>query len=128
MYEHYDQILDAINAIGMIGNAKAKEEAVENKEEAAPEKKNEVKAEEPKAEPNAQEAKAEPEMRKGPSFSIEAEPEAQESNKDLKVRKASEISLNAEQKKAVEDMGKKLDEKCYKGKSRFKDMIKELFS
>ena len=36
--------------------------------------------------------------------------------------------LNAEQKKAVEDMGKKLDEKCYKGKSRFKDMIKELFS
>ena len=29
LYEHYDQILDAINAIGMIGNAKAKEEAVE---------------------------------------------------------------------------------------------------
>lgn len=29
LYEHYDQILEAINAIGMIGNAKAKEEAVE---------------------------------------------------------------------------------------------------
>ena len=29
LYEHYDQILDAINAIGMIGNAKAKEEAIE---------------------------------------------------------------------------------------------------
>ena len=29
LYEHYNQILDAINAIGMIGNAKAKEEAVE---------------------------------------------------------------------------------------------------
>ena len=29
LYEHYDQILGAINAIGMIGNAKAKEEAIE---------------------------------------------------------------------------------------------------
>ncbi|SFO42155.1 Plasmid recombination enzyme [Eubacterium pyruvativorans] len=29
LYEHYDQILDAINAIGMIGNAKAKEDAIE---------------------------------------------------------------------------------------------------
>ncbi len=29
LYEHYDQILGAINAIGMIGNAKAKEDAVE---------------------------------------------------------------------------------------------------
>ena len=29
LYEHYDQILDAINDIGMIGNAKAKEEAIE---------------------------------------------------------------------------------------------------
>lgn len=29
LYEHYDQILEAINAIGMIGNAKAKEEAIE---------------------------------------------------------------------------------------------------
>ena len=29
LYEHYDQILEAINAIGMIGNAKAKEDAIE---------------------------------------------------------------------------------------------------
>jgi len=29
LYEHYDQILAAINDIGMIGNAKAKEEAIE---------------------------------------------------------------------------------------------------
>ena len=29
IYEHYDQILGAINDIGMIGNAKAKEEAIE---------------------------------------------------------------------------------------------------
>ena len=29
LYEHYDQILSAINDIGMIGNAKAKEEAIE---------------------------------------------------------------------------------------------------
>ena len=29
LYEHYDQILGAINDIGMIGNAKAKEEAIE---------------------------------------------------------------------------------------------------
>lgn len=29
LYAHYDQILGAINAIGMIGNAKAKEEAIE---------------------------------------------------------------------------------------------------
>ena len=29
LYEHYDQILGAINAIGVIGNAKAKEEAIE---------------------------------------------------------------------------------------------------
>ena len=29
LYEHYDQILGAINEIGMIGNAKAKEEAIE---------------------------------------------------------------------------------------------------
>lgn len=29
LYKHYDQILEAINSIGMIGNAKAKEDAVE---------------------------------------------------------------------------------------------------
>ena len=29
LYEHYDQILEAINAIGMIGHAKAKEDAIE---------------------------------------------------------------------------------------------------
>ncbi|MBQ1528693.1 MAG: molecular chaperone DnaJ [Clostridia bacterium] len=46
----------------------------------------------------------------------------------IKVNLEVPTKLNAEQKKAVEDMGKKLDEKCYKGKSRFKDMIKELFS
>ena len=46
----------------------------------------------------------------------------------IKVNLEVPTKLNAEQKKAVEDMSKKLDEKCYKGKSRFKDMIKELFS
>lgn len=46
----------------------------------------------------------------------------------IKVNLEVPTKLNAEQKKAVEDMGKKLDEKCYKGKSRFKEMIKELFS
>ncbi len=46
----------------------------------------------------------------------------------IKVNLEVPTKLNAEQKKAVEDMGKKLDEKCYKGKSRFKDMLKELFS
>ena len=46
----------------------------------------------------------------------------------IKVNLEVPTKLNAEQKKAVDDMGKKLDEKCYKGKSRFKDMIKELFS
>ena len=29
LYEHYDQILNAINNIGMVGNAKAKENAIE---------------------------------------------------------------------------------------------------
>ncbi|MBO6207960.1 MAG: hypothetical protein J6N53_00585 [Lachnospiraceae bacterium] len=75
---------------------KVKEEAVENKEEAAPEKKDEVKAEEPKAEPNAQEAKAEPEMRKGPSFSVGAEPEAQEAKAEPEVRKGPRFSIGAE--------------------------------
>lgn len=46
----------------------------------------------------------------------------------IKVNLEVPTKLNAEQKKAVEEMGKTLDEKCYKSKSRFRDAIKELFS
>ena len=46
----------------------------------------------------------------------------------IKVNLEVPTKLNSEQKKAVEQMSKKLDDKCYKGKSKFKDIIKELFS
>ncbi len=46
----------------------------------------------------------------------------------IKVNLEVPTKLNARQKKAIEIMSGELSESCYKGKSRFKDMIKELFS
>ncbi len=46
----------------------------------------------------------------------------------IKVNLEVPTKLDSEQKKAIEEMSKKLDDKCYKGKSRFRDVLKELFS
>lgn len=48
---------------------------------------------------------------------------------DLYVKVILEVptKLNAKQKKAIEDMGKAVDTKCYQKKSGFAEKMKELF-
>ena len=46
----------------------------------------------------------------------------------VKVNLEILIKLNQKQREAVEKMAESLDEKCYKGKNKFMDTIKEIFS